>query len=842
MVVYVGLILPLALKETYHYVIDLEDCPEVTSPEALIGCRAVVSFGRVRFYTGVIASVSMNRPEALQCRAIKSVSYLLDESPLISREQLQLWYWLADYYACDIGQVLRTAVPSGLLPESQTLIYLNPNFVAEHRLSPIEYAVLDALADEGNKGMKLAVLRGRISGHIGRAYSRLVSMGAIYTEETVLSRYRPRLKAHLQLTEAYRSPSGLEQAFELLRRAKGQQRLLLEFVEELNIQKLPWDGSLPRLTLSRGEGQRTALIKKIVERGIWQVIELAESRIDTSSLVDRYGSCSLREVEALDLPEGVSYLETKRVESKEWYIIRLVATQLAQGKQVLLLTPSAHDTPSAGQYLSMLEQVSSGRLYYYHSQTSEAKRTELYQLLSGQETPCLVVGTRQAVFLPMKSLSLIIVDDEHEYMYKQQFASPQYHARDVALYLGASNGIRVLMTSATPSAEARFNVLRGKYHRLSVDQTYTPLSLPKVQVIDTTKEQRHLARSRDALVSLPLEEEIARQLQAGRRVLLLQNRRGYALYVRCNLCHEVLTCPHCNLSLKYYATHRLLRCHYCEYCQPIPTNCPHCGGGEVLVREGVSRPALALCGSGVERVEAEVEELFPEARVLRIDSDSLQTQRQRKLCHERIEAGDVDIIVGTQLIKGQPLWDNVGLIAVLQLDAMISYPDFRGSERAYQLLYQLMLRSVDDGGHVPCRVIVQTAQPRQPFIERLQAGDYEAFMAQELSERQLTHFPPFSRLSLVRFKGYTEREVEQVASLFVPILRRHLPDITISDVQIPRVARVDGQYIREVVCRRPYAKSYKGERQGMRAAERELYRDYEQLTKRIQIQYDIDPL
>lgn len=268
----------------------------------------------------------------------------------------------------------------------------------------------------------------------------------------------------------------------------------------------------------------------------------------------------------------------------------------------------------------------------------------------------------------------------------------------------------------------------------------------------------------------------------------------------------------------------------------MPRSCPTCGESHVE-HKGQTKPALSLIGYGSERIEEEVSGLFPEARTLRIDSDSLQSATRRAEVHERIKAGDVDIIVGTQLIKGQPLWDNVGLIAVVQLDAILGYPDFRSEERAYQLLYQLMLRSSSQS----CKLVLQTANTDNPFLLSLKQKDYSTFIQHQLVERQFTNFPPFCRLSIITLKGFSEEQVVHTAESFVLYLRQHLNDISVSDVQEPSIARIDGQYIREIVCRRPYSMGYKAEREGMSKAEEQL-RHFLPDCKRVQIIYNIDPL
>lgn len=834
---YAEIILPLALEQSYHYQLK----PTAGQPaHTLVGCRAVVSFGKKRFYTGVIARVYEELPEELEGKQVKPVEGILDEKPLVSSALLALWHWMADYYMCSLGQVMRTAMPGGLLPESKTLIYAYEDFEAEQPLPELDCKLLDALRESKRRGLSLQALQTRVGQSISRSYQRLLALGAIHTEETVVSRYRPRTKPHLRLAEPYRSAEAIESLYTELRRAKRQQEMLAElllFIEEHAMAE-GYASCIPRIELSRADSGRSTVIKKLVDRGILELVELAESRLtcveSSSTLIES------PELGYIHLPAQVSYLSTPQIEQKQAAIIQLVRQTIAEGRQVLMLSPSAQDSPASGFYLSALATAAAGRIYYYHPQVNEHKRSELYQLLAGGTEPCLVLGTRTALFLPFDRLGLIIVDEEQEYLYKQQHAAPYFHARDVALYLGAKQSIPVVLASASPSAEATFNLRRGKYQGLELGEIALVEGLPSIQTLDLGELRKRGQLPYGRSLSDPLCQMIQQELLEGRRVLLLQNRRGYAPYILCSSCKSGIDCPHCDVSLSYYSSQRLLRCHYCGYTSPLPSACPSCHESSVE-HKGNIRPVLQSVGYGSERIEEEVQELFPDARVLRLDSDTLQSAARRQEVHDRVNAGDVDIIVGTQLIKGQPIWDNIGLIAVVQLESLLGYPDFRNEERSYQLLYQLMLHSRREHSGRRTQLVLQTAQPEQPFIEALKRKDYATFIEEQLAIRQITAFPPFYRLSTIRLKSISEALLGTVASAFVLYLRQHLEGIWVSDVQTPSVARVDGQYIREIICRRPYTQTYSSEHRGMRLAEQQL-RHYHPESRRVQIHYDIDPL
>ncbi len=830
---YVEVILPLALSEQYYYAWpdSLWDREPSASP---IGYRVLVSFGRKRFYTGIVCAVVEHLPAEVSPSAIKPLEAVLDERPLVSVAQLEVWRWLAHYYHCSLGQVMRTALPGGLLPESHTIVYSMPDYVASTPLSPAELEILDALGLSGGQGVSVDALRMRLGrSSVSKAFTRLIELGAIYTEEAVRSRYQPRLRAYIGLAEAYQSEASMSMLLDSLARSPRQGDLLLEHLDYLSSLGLGYDALRLRSEVTRGDASRSAVLRKLVDKGILVLHQRADSRIDTTASAPSVAT-SVPSSPALDAP--ITLLYASHRQDKEYEIIAHVARTIEAGRQVLLLTPSAHDTPSATSYLEALAQASEHRVYHYHVGVSEAKRTELYQRLAHDASPCLVIGTRTAVFLPMQSLGLIIVDEEQEYMYKQQHAAPYFHARDVALYLGHRLETQVLLASTTPSAEALFNVWRGKY-ALRRRETSSALEVyrPAIETIDLGRQREIGALPYGRSLSQALCHEIRTTLDRGQRVLLLQNRRGYAPYMLCDSCGERVQCPQCDVSLHYFASSRQLRCPYCAYQAPVPQTCPSCGVQSVRYRDG-ARPALRSIGYGTERVEEEVAQLFPEARLMRIDSESLQTARSRAEIAQRIEAGDVDLLIGTQLIRGQAVWDNIGLIAVVQLDAILHYPDFRAGERAYQLLHQLLLRST---GSQP-RLLLQTLQPDHPFIAALRQHDYDAYIGQQLHERQLCPFPPFVRMSYIRLRAFDEVLVEQTGQMLIELLRSRLGHEAVSDLHTPSVARVEMQYLRLIICRRPYSSSFVGERAAFAWAQQELYERFPS-ARRARIAFDIDP-
>ncbi|MDO4707759.1 MAG: primosomal protein N' [Porphyromonadaceae bacterium] len=830
--IYATLILPLALSELYHYRL-----PEPSLlGEAVVrpGMRVIAPLGPKRFYTGIVHSLTSALPESISPTKVKTIESALDDEPLIDASTLQLWEFLAHYYQCSLGQVMRAALPGGLLPESQTEVMLDGDYLAKGTHSHTELAVLEALAAEECGRLTMGQLRLRLGRGCPAAITQLIARGAIYTEERLTERYRPKRTTYIGIADEFGDEAGLRRAEQLLHRAPKQLELLYELVEQLSDSAEGLGGMVKRATLTQGDSRRQNLLRQLEGRGILRQEEREEPRL--SSALPPMQALEVVPQASFSSPVGLLY--TRRSDSREAYILGQIKRVLSEGRQVLLLTPTPTVGAASNDFLQRVQAIAEGKAWAYHSLLGEHLRSELYLSLARSSQPCVIVGTRAAVLLPLRHLGLIIVDEEQEYLYKQQFTAPLYHARDVALWLGHTRGVQVLLTSETPSAEALFNTLRHKYELLTVSEPEQPSFSVPINIINLDSEQSAGRLPYGQSVSWTLREQIEQTLARGQRVLLLQNRRGYAPCIYCWHCKERIPCPHCSVSLTYHSQRRSMHCHYCAYEQPRPTSCPSCGEHEVEKPWG-RIPALSLIGHGVERVEEEVQGLFPERRVLRIDSDSLQSRRQLAELEARLEADDVDIIVGTQLIKGQPVWERIGLVGVINLDAMIGFPDFRAQERAYQLLRQLQLRL---GGQGDIQMCIQTRQDEHPFLLSLERGDYRTFIKGQLAERreELNLFPPFCRLTYIKLRAFDEALVERTAIHLAQILRQLLPG-RVSSSQNLSVTKIDNQYLRQITCRRPYHEAFPAERIAFSTALNQLRSSMPE-SSRVRILFDIDPL
>ncbi len=849
---YVEVILPLDLKEYYHYYLS-NNLIEGRNIEDLIGCRVSVSFGPKRFYTGLLRRVVKDLPPiGLASKQIKAVDAILDVRPILSEGDFLFWEWLAEYYQASVGQVMREAMPKALYPESETYVLLNPDFVALEPLKTLEENMLDILASQGSKGLLLKHLRIHFGRSLSITLERLLRLGAITLEENLNKGYREKKVSFVRLTPDYQNEEALAYLLDCeLKRAKQQAFLLEEFLAHLDDQKGQTLSNLKleRSILTAGDNRKNTSLRALLTKGVLELFDLSVSRFreqalqDSDDLWDERGLLPYRKQA---LSSDIHYLYSSGSQAKENYLIAQIQNTLESGGQVLFLRTSL----SMGKLYSSLDhhlaQAIKQNIYYYDSSLSEQKRSELFLNSGANDEPCLIMGGRNAIFLPLKKLSLIIVDEEQEYTYKQQFAQPMYHSRDVALWLAWQKNIPIILSSETPSAESLFNIFRGKYKLIDLDEALSQKIQLKVQIETVNlKEQRAIGQLASGhSLSIEVRDEIKRVLDAGERVIVLKNRRGYAPYIICNNCSEQILCPHCEVSMNYHYYSRLLECHYCGRNQELPRSCPSCHADKVAFYNK-EIPALALVGYGVERVEEELKEYFPKANILGLDSERMKSQKRKQSIYEQLVSDEVDILVGTQLLRSESLFScgtrAVGLIVVVQLDELLAYPDFRTEERAYQLLYQLIMRQSECLTR-PSKMLIQTTNPEQEFIEQLRLFDYQSFINKQLEDRELLNFPPFCRLSYVLVKGFSEELVDVVARRIVDLLRSVWSSSErISVVQKPSVVRVEQQYMRRIVCKRPFQESFKKEREVFTWLLVTLNDEMPE-SRRTRIIFDVDPL
>lgn len=499
--------------------------------------------------------------------------------------------------------------------------------------------------------------------------------------------------------------------------------------------------------------------------------------------------------------------------------IHLIQEQLAQSKSVLYLVPEIALTT---QLTSRLQCVFGDQLLVYHSRISDAERVEIYQA-AAQSTPRVIIGARSAIFLPITNMGLIIVDEEHEPSYKQVDPAPRYHARAAAIMLAKQHKANVLLGTATPAIESYYLAQKGVYGLVSLTERYGGAQLPAIQLVDL-KRQYH-RKEMYGHFSDPLVERIRATLADGKQVILFQNRRGYAPQWQCTSCGKPPRCIQCDVPMTLHKRANELRCHYCGYHAPIPTQCPECGG------------EMKTIGFGTERIEDEIQHLFPEARVLRMDLDTTRSKHAHQEIINAFAKHECDILVGTQMVTKGLHFDDVRLVAVLNADPILNQPDFRAYERAFQMLEQVAGRAGRKGQKG--EVWIQSFDPTLPIFQMVKAHDYNALYEAQLAERELFNYPPFCRLIRLRIRHANNIRVHEATTY----LQQYLQQVfgkRVSAVIVPSVERVQAYYIREITLRienqAPIAEAKRRLQQTI------AYLMANSIAKGIQITIDIDPM
>ena len=499
--------------------------------------------------------------------------------------------------------------------------------------------------------------------------------------------------------------------------------------------------------------------------------------------------------------------------------IHLIQKQLAKGKNILYLVPEIALTT---QLTTRLQRIFGNALVVYHSRFTDAERGELY-IASKKDTPHVVIGARSAIFLPIPNLGLIIVDEEHETSYKQEESTPRYHAKAAAIVLAKEYNANVLLGSATPSVESYYLAKCGIYGLVSLTERYAGIQLPHITLIDLKSQYKH--RTMQGHFSDQLVENIRQTLTDGKQIILFQNRRGYAPQLLCTSCGRPPRCIQCDVPLTLHLRERELKCHYCGYRTPMPALCPECGG------------ELKVQGFGTERIEEEIQTLFPQARVLRMDLDTTRSKTAYQDIINAFSRHECDILIGTQMVTKGLHFDDVRLVAVLNADPMFNLPYFRSYERAFQMLEQVAGRAgrKEQQGEV----IIQTFDPTNSVFQFVVAHDYIGFYTQQLAERKLFNYPPFYRIIHIQLRNLQAERVHTIALM----LQTHLKQMfgsRVSEVITPSVERVQAKYIREINLRIENSNRIK-------EVKRLLYEYVENiLTKPIgrstQIIIDVDPI
>lgn len=827
---FIDVVLPLPLPKLLTYSIE-----GVSNPVDF-GMRVVVQVGAKKRYTAVVWRLHNDRPVGYVARPIESV---VDEYPVVVELQRSFWEWMANHYMCSRGEVMAAAMPAGLKLSSQTRLVLHPdrNAEAERALVSSDTAaglLFEAVLAQGGLTVQDAAKLLEIQSP-QRAINRLVDAGLVLTEEELKERYRPKMERVVVLDSRYREEASVQTLLDLLeRRAPKQAEVLLGYLAEAP----SWGAVVAEKPLLRRLGAGTELIRKLEERGVlcrskrpeFAPVEAKPGQSQALPVLSSAQQAAYQSLTASRDSGHMALLHGVTGSGKTELYIHLIADALEAGGQVLFLVPEIALTT---QLIQRLELYFGAFMSVYHSRFTTRERTETWLDVLG--TPLhkkrnvtggrLIVGPRSAIFLPFTALKLVLVDEEHEGSFKQQDPAPRYQARDAAMWLAKKAGAFAVLGSATPSVETHWLADQGKLDRVNLTERFGGVQLPEIWCADLKKAHRQRAMFGHFTRTLKLEME--ETLRLGKQVILFQNRRGYAPMWQCATCAWMPGCERCDVPLTHHKWKNELHCHHCGYMEvPPPTTCISCG-----------KTTMQPKGLGTERIEEELKEHFPDARVARMDWDTTRSKHGHEKLVRAFASQEFDILVGTQMVTKGLDFAHVRLVGVLNADRMLSFPDFRSFERSYQMLTQVAGRAGRKGDRG--KVILQTFNPDHWVLKKVMEHDYYGLVKQELLERLNYKYPPFDRLIRITLRHSDANRVDAAAEVLALRLRQRFDERAIGP-ETPVLSRINDLHHRIILLK--FERALAPSTYKTLLGEDMLSFQADERFKRIRVTVDVDPV
>lgn len=770
---YVTVILPLAIPKTYTYQV-----PEELKSEVAFGKRVEVPL-RNKLYSGVIVEVLSQVHLEYSTKEILSV---IDDEPIIYQYQYDFWVWMANYYCCTIGEVMHVALPGGLRLSSETKLLIHDDFHDDFSdLSDSEYIIAEALTIRNV--LTIAEVKDILDKKTVYPLIRsLLDKRVIKLKEELIAKYKPKKIGFIALTDYYEEDKDrLSEAFELIKRSDHQTNALIAYVSLSR-----GASEVPRSSIYELSGASIGALRSLEKKGVVELYDKEVSRLIYEAADGELPTLSDEQVRALALIQQsfdenkIALLHGVTGSGKTRVYMDLIRDVIESGKQVLYLLPEIALTT---QIVARLKHIFGEDVGIFHSRMNNHERVELWKdALIGKK---IILGARSSLFLPFPNLGLIIVDEEHDPSYKQSDPNPRYNARDAAVYLAQKLKANVLLGSATPSMESYLNAEEGKYQLVEMMQRHGGVSMPEIEIVDIG-----LAKKKgliNGFFTHHLIETVKTALLNKEQILLFQNRRGYSPSLQCNTCGWTGDCANCDITLTYHKYFDELRCHICGYRNKNPHACPACG-----------TDALEEVGFGTEKIEDEIQKIFPEAKVKRMDYDTVRTKNSYEKILEDFGSREIDILVGTQMITKGLDFDNIAVVGVINADATLMFADFRAGERGYQLLTQVAGRA----GRRKKRgkVIIQTYHPDHPVILEIVDSNYQKLFRRESEERKRFVYPPYFRMINIQLKHKKPAIVADAARYMAIQLSKVLGNRVIGPAE-PSIPRIKGYYRQNITVK-----------------------------------------
>ncbi|AVI52222.1 primosomal protein N' [Pukyongia salina] len=781
---FIDVILPIPLKQSFTYSVNVHEA-RFLKP----GMRVAVPFGKSKVYTGIVFQVHTEAPIGYET---KSIDQILDEEPIVNSLQLEHWQWMASYYMCTLGEVVRAGLPSAFLLESETIIKLSATATAdEASFTDEEFLVYEALQHQSSLHINdvRSILDKR---NVVKVIQQLLLKGIVEVEEAVVEKYTPRLVRYVRLAREFSSEANLQELLDSLSRAPKQKEVLMTLFMLNAGEKKPVSSVL----LQKKSNSNAATLKTLIDKGILEEYYIHRDRVNyagpegsETKQLNEAQEKALSEIKESFTQQDVTLLHGVTSSGKTEIYVDLISDMLKMGKQVLYMLPEIALTT---QLISRLQEYFGESISVYHSKYTLNERVEVWHnVLRNKPKAQIIIGARSSLFLPFSKLGLIIVDEAHETSFKQFSPAPRYHARDAAVVLGNLHGAKTLLGSATPSLESYFNAKAGKYGLVQLTQRYGNVLMPDIELVDI--KEKHRKKQMNGHFSDRLLEEMKEVLESGDQVILFQNRRGFSPFVECTTCGTAPQCPNCDVSLTYHQYKNELRCHYCGYHMAMLISCMACGS-----------ETLDTKGFGTEQIETEVRSLFPNHEVGRMDQDTTRRKHAHSKLIDAIENREIDIIVGTQMLAKGLDFRNIGLVGVMNADNLLNFPDFRAHERSFQLLQQVAGRA----GRTEKRgkVLIQTYNPYHTILQQLSVNDYEGMYKDEAEQRYQYKYPPYYRTIKITLRDRNYNKMQKSAVWFAALLQTKLKEHVLGP-EAPPVGRIRNLFITNLLVKIPRQQS-----------------------------------
>lgn len=813
---YADVILPLNMPGmlTYGVPVDIQE-------QIQVGMRVEVALGRNKLYSGIVGRLHGDKPDTYQVKPIRA---LLDEEPVVNETQLKFWQWIADYYTAAPGEVMQAALPAHLKLTGETRVQWMPaNNDVIYEWSDKAFAAADEL--ERKKEMKLSELRA-ITGirNFAEVLNELLENETIIIHDELETAYRPKKEKVVKLNPVYKEEAQLHKLFDDLQRAPRQLSLLMAYIE-LSVKY----GAVKQDALIERASATAAQVKALADKDIFRIEEVAVDRITSTNMatindvvLTPAQQKSYNELEAALDEKDVVLLQGVTGSGKTMLYIKKLKECIDQGKQALLLLPEIALTT---QLVSRLYTYFGNDLGVYHSRFSNNERVEIWEK-TRQGKYKIIAGPRSALWLPYNNLGLVIADEEHDVSYKQKDPSPRFHARDAAIYLASLHNTKTILGSATPSVESMYNAKQEKYGFVHLAERYLGVQMPAIETINA-KSLDAMRKQGVNMITPELYNAISETLAKSKQVVLFQNRRGYAPFQVCTMCGWVPHCKNCAVSLTYHKSTDKLHCHYCGLRAAVVHVCPSCGSNRLQSKT-----------FGTEKIEEEISQLFPQAKVARMDVDSMRSKTSFSELFDKLEKRKIDILVGTQMVVKGLDFAPIELVGILSADSLLNFPDFRVNERAFQLMEQVSGRAGRTDGKG--KVLIQAYNMTHPVLQWVREHDVNAFYEHEIRYRQQFAYPPFTRFIKITFKHSEEPKAVAAAGQMAQALQQ----ITGIGVQGPvqaLIPRVRNLYVQEVWIKCPRSSTILKETKSFIRMQKDIITAAKGMSG-VQVHFDVDPM